>query len=242
MKLKLKIITILILVLATALNFSVFTSASEKINLCKLGSVTITSQIDDVVVPGGHITLYKVGEINITVNGYCFAPIDCLADYAQYFDDLKFSSDDACAIAENVKERLVKPIAEEHIGDDGKVSFKNLSLDLYLVVEDEPAPGYEEFDPFLVPLPYANEEELVYDLSAEPKIRVANFISTDVTDVTDDNGKTTANPNGNTDNTVVDLPKTGQLWWPVPLLASAGLLFFIVGIVMSRRKNSDENY
>lgn len=33
------------------------------------------------------------------------------------------------------------------------------------------------------------------------------------------------------------LPQTGQLWWPVPVLLCAGLLFIIVGLI--RRKNSD---
>ena len=32
------------------------------------------------------------------------------------------------------------------------------------------------------------------------------------------------------------LPKTGQLWWPVPLLALSGILFFALGRVKSREK------
>lgn len=32
-----------------------------------------------------------------------------------------------------------------------------------------------------------------------------------------------------------DLPKTGQLWWPVPMLICAGLLFLIVGVARRRR-------
>lgn len=33
-----------------------------------------------------------------------------------------------------------------------------------------------------------------------------------------------------------NLPKTGQLWWPVPLLAAAGLLLFAAGRIRSRGK------
>lgn len=31
-----------------------------------------------------------------------------------------------------------------------------------------------------------------------------------------------------------DLPQTGQLWWPVPILAIAGLMLMIVGIIRRR--------
>ena len=33
------------------------------------------------------------------------------------------------------------------------------------------------------------------------------------------------------------LPKTGMLWWPVPLLASAGIVLFAAGYILERRKN-----
>lgn len=35
------------------------------------------------------------------------------------------------------------------------------------------------------------------------------------------------------------LPQTGQLWWPVPILAAAGMLFFFLGLV--QRRSEDEN-
>lgn len=34
------------------------------------------------------------------------------------------------------------------------------------------------------------------------------------------------------------LPQTGVLWWPVPLLAAAGLAFVIIGIASKKKKNS----
>ena len=32
------------------------------------------------------------------------------------------------------------------------------------------------------------------------------------------------------------VPQTGQLWWPVPLLAMAGILFLVIGMVLKRKK------
>ena len=36
------------------------------------------------------------------------------------------------------------------------------------------------------------------------------------------------------------LPQTGQLWWPVPVLIAAGLLFIVLGLVVRRQKNHAE--
>ena len=37
------------------------------------------------------------------------------------------------------------------------------------------------------------------------------------------------------------LPQTGQLWWPVPLLFCAGLIFVAAGLIIRRRRgNSDD--
>lgn len=37
------------------------------------------------------------------------------------------------------------------------------------------------------------------------------------------------------------LPQTGQLWWPVPILAAAGIAFFSIGWLRSRKDESEEN-
>ncbi len=37
-----------------------------------------------------------------------------------------------------------------------------------------------------------------------------------------------------------DLPQTGQLWWPVPMLAGAGVLLLLAGLIQHRRGEYDE--
>lgn len=48
----------------------------------------------------------------------------------------------------------------------------------------------------------------------------------------------TVTPTTPNDNT---LPQTGQLWWPVPLLAVAGLLMILIGVILFRGINNEEN-
>ncbi|MGN1408935.1 MAG: Cna B-type domain-containing protein, partial [Eubacteriales bacterium] len=42
------------------------------------------------------------------------------------------------------------------------------------------------------------------------------------------------------DKPAITLPQTGQLWWPVPLLLAAGLLFILIGMIRHRGSVNDE--
>lgn len=46
-------------------------------------------------------------------------------------------------------------------------------------------------------------------------------------------------PSGQPAQTDQELPKTGALWWPVPLLAAAGLVSLLSGAVLARRTKHD---
>ena len=47
-------------------------------------------------------------------------------------------------------------------------------------------------------------------------------------------------PHGNGDTPPDKLPQTGQLWWPVPALMAAGLLFLVIGFVKRRGEYDEE--
>jgi len=47
-------------------------------------------------------------------------------------------------------------------------------------------------------------------------------------------------PNGPDTPDVSKLPQTGQLWWPVPMLLSLGLLFIVAGLLYRRRSGYEK--
>lgn len=49
------------------------------------------------------------------------------------------------------------------------------------------------------------------------------------------NPQSTPEPPGNITPPPEKLPQTGQLWWPVPLLCSLGLVFVIIGLLVRRK-------
>lgn len=54
------------------------------------------------------------------------------------------------------------------------------------------------------------------------------------------NPKNPNNPNNPNQHNKSNLPHTGQLWWPVPVLICAGLVMFILGIFLKKR-SEDKN-
>lgn len=59
------------------------------------------------------------------------------------------------------------------------------------------------------------------------------------TSVTTDNmvNTTTKPPSTTTTTGITKLPQTGQLWWPVPILLSSGILLFGIGLILRRNEN-----
>ncbi|MDE6933734.1 MAG: LPXTG cell wall anchor domain-containing protein, partial [Oscillospiraceae bacterium] len=39
---------------------------------------------------------------------------------------------------------------------------------------------------------------------------------------------------------LASLPQTGQLWWPVPMLAMGGMISLLLGLIRNRRSQDDE--
>ncbi len=195
-------------------------------DLTRRGSITVTARKGEQFISGGTLTLYRVAEVAEEDGNYFFRAVGDFADCGESFDTLEDAADMALrlvSLADNAKEVSTKPI-----GDDGSVTFENLELGLYLVVQYQAAPGYARLAPFLVSLPYMENGKYEYDLKASPKPGL------------DQEPEPTTEPSTDPTKPEQNLPQTGQLWWPVPVLACGGLLLFAIGMALNRRREPDE--
>lgn len=108
------------------------------------------------------------------------------------------------------------------IGEDGAARFNNLADGIWLVVQTECSDGCAPFVPFLLELPLKSEGGIIRDVVAEPKLSLPK--DPDVT-----------KPGEN----VEKLPHTGQLRWPIPILAAVGILMILASVFTAKRKRCE---
>lgn len=195
-------------------------------DLTKTGSITITMNYKGKAVPGGSLSLYKVGEVHEDDGNYSFVPADAFKGCVAAFDQDGIQSPElAKKLAEYAANKKLSAVTTKIIGKDGSAVFSGLTPGLYLVVQKTAASGYGKTSPFLVSVPYLEKDQYIYDVKSEPK-----------TDLEREVTPTEAPFQGGT------LPQTGQLNWPIPVLVVLGLTLFTVGWVLcfGRKRESNE--
>lgn len=137
---------------------------------------------------------------------------------------------------------------EEKKNETGDLEFHSLVYGLYLIVETQPNPHYEPVRPFLVTVPIWGAitdytEGWLYEVDASPKMETLTLSPTPVpqpgptptpTPGPSETPKKTPPPRGT-------LPQTGQLKWPVPVLAFGGMVLFAIGWVLRKKQKDTEN-
>lgn len=193
------------------------------------GSVTVELLSPDTseAVSGGTMTLYKVAGARQEDEGFVF---ELTEDFAESGADLAGISESDAKAKElasklesyvNRHELTGKSVA---VDENGLAEWKDLEPGLYLIVNSSAAEGYEPVKAFLVAVPGYWNGSYVYDVKASPKTGRMNAavhrtsVSVREAPVSEDM-----------------LPQTGQLWWPVPVLAFTGMLFVIFGWFRRRR-------
>ena len=177
-------------------------------------SITVSMTYKGKAVCGGTLALYKVGDVAEDDGNYSFVPVkEIQADIPEFGD---IESPDLAGKLCKLESKLT-PVTDlpKKVGEDGNATFSNLTFGLYLVVQKTAASGYEKTAPFLVSVPYLYADEYQYDVTSQPKTDLEREV------------KPTAPPSSGGWN---QLPQTGQLWWPVPVLACAGLGCIAVGL------------
>lgn len=188
--------------------------AHEVPDLSKTGAISLTFEYKGKAVPGGTVTAYRVGDVAENDGNYDFALSQQFAGSNADLSNLS-AAGLAQTLADYAKAQNLSGTSVT-IGNDGKAKFSDLKLGLYLIVQTKAADGYEPVSPFLVTVPMNENGVYVYDVDATPKMETI----TESPDEPDPTPTPTPDPT---------LPQTGQLNWPVPVLAVLGLCLFLFG-------------
>ena len=204
-------------------------------------SITVSMTYKGKAVRGGTLALYKVGDVAEDGGNYSFVPVEEIQADIPEFGDIE--SPDLAGKLCKLESKLT-PVTDlpKKVGEDGNATFSDLTFGLYLVVQKTAASGYGKTAPFLVSVPYLYTDEYQYDVTSQPKTDLEREVPTKPTGPTTKPTKPTdpttkpTKPTGPTTKPTTSsgggkkLPQTGQLWWPVPVLACAGLGCIAVGL------------
>ncbi len=190
----------------------------------KHGSITMKMEYNGKPVTGGVLTAYYVGSVQENDGDYSFVKTPDMASFPEDYASLD-SPGLAADMAAFVKKNALPGCAQAK-NQVGKAVFSDLELGLYLIVQSEASVGFAPISPFLVSVPMNENGHYVYDVTTEGKFQLYQK----------------PKPTEPTQPTDPKLPQTGQLNWPVPVLAVLGLLLFSAGWTLRfhRKRDSSE--
>ncbi len=158
---------------AMAAEFATQPSA-DTLQMDAKGSITVyfRDSSSKKAVAGGEITLYKVADVQrdnadlsyTYVNGFenCGIRLDNLSDST-------LPGQLQGKISSNAEKTTVS------IGSDGRAVFGNLSLGLYLLLQNKTADNYSPVQAFLVTVPMSKDGTWCYDIDATPKMGTSTY-------------------------------------------------------------------
>ncbi len=240
-------------------------------DLSREGSISFTLGADAVAGrTDGAVTfrLYRVADVTRTAGTGGAADTfqyALTADFAGSGVVLGSLTDEglADALAGFAGDSGAVPMSEQRPDGDGRVAFSDLQVGLYLVAQEGELNGYYPVEPFVVsvPLEDAGDGGWIYDVDARPKLAL-RAVPPDpppeppVDPVDPPDPPATEQPTEQPTPPATEPPveptpppgaddgliQTGQLNWPIPVLAVAGILLFAAGWVLffGKEKRDDE--
>ena len=214
------VLTLMSLVLLASLPITSY--AHDVPDLDRDGSISLSLIYNNTAITGGTFKLWRVGDVKEDDGNYSFEKAESISEYSGTLDNIG-SSVLAEDLANFVNQNGVVPAAAVN-NITGTISFTALKPGLYLIQQTKASNGYQSISPFLVSVPQNENGTYVYDVNAAPKI--GTIVPTTPTP--------SATPSGS------KLPQTGQLKWPIPVLACAGMLMLAIGRTL-RNANKEED-
>lgn len=175
-------------------------------------SIDVAVRYNGENINGGTLTAVKVGYLDESDGNYFFSRV---------YDDVRLQDVSSPEAVEALLGFYNTHRNEYHFEmqtvpvTDGIAKFTNLSTGLYLILQETPAEGFSPMSEFLVSVPYMKNGEYQYHVDASIKSELER------------EPESTEPPPTKPDDP--QLPQTGQLNWPIPLMVVSGLLLFIAG-------------
>lgn len=189
--------------------------AFENLDPDRTGSLHLEIRYDGKPVTGGDMWIYRVAEVYAD-NGWHFRLVPELADSGISLEDLE--APNLVKDLEAAVEAAGLKGQQKYFDENGVADFKDLPLGLYLMVQKKPSDGFELLSTVLVSVPQKGEDGYVYDVDATPKPTVKKTEEPEPPE-----------PPKPPKPEEPDLPQTGQLNWPIPVMAAGGVLCLLIG-------------
>lgn len=190
-------------------------AVTEPIDFEKTGSLSVTMKCSHGYISGGNVALYRIAELKWIDENYKF-------EYTRDFKDchIPLNNLNADGLADSFNNYIIEKqiVVNRNILEDGTIVYNNLPLGLYLVVHEEATDGFTNALPFIVTLPMSNGAEWEYNVDATPKVEIKHSVIVGPPDI----------------------PQTGQLKWPVPVMAALGVIIFAIGLVLCFKRGNKE--
>ena len=211
------------------------------------GSLTLTASYGTTPLVGAPFKLYLVAEHDEASD---FALCGEFAGSSVDLSDLSTAGKLAQAALDLERwagEKEIAPLAQQNTDSSGSVSFTSLAQGLYLVGGVTHQQGSHRYQsaPCLISLPSWDGSTGVWELNvtAFPKFERSGTSGGDPTPTpTEPVTPTPPDPVEPPDTPPTPpagpekLPQTGQLKWPVPVLAALGMLLLLAGSILMRRE------
>ena len=213
----------MLLALLLLMGSSVFACAERGIDLDREGSLQLRCMYDGKPVAGGDLRLYRVADVEQKDGDYYFHLLERFGGNKLVQKDLD-SPGLAGRLASSSGLRDLE-YRSAVFDANGKASFSAVKPGLYLLGQSRAAKGFQGMAPFLVSVPLYDKvkDSYLYDVDISVKPALEREV------------KPTPSPTPSpTPPPGPKLPQTGQLNWPVPLLAGLGLACVLTGGMLLR--------
>ena len=164
----------LLLMCGIAMSASADEHQDKQPDYSRNGSVTLDIKTaTGKTVGGGTLTVYRIADAVYDNGDNLFVLTDDFSESGTEPGKIgtqdKGLSIEAEKLSTFTRENHLKGVATVAVSEDGHAVIPDLSLGLYLVVQENAPEDYEPIHPFLVTVPFWDGEKLVYDVYANPK-------------------------------------------------------------------------